>query len=854
MKSRHRLFVAQSAEYAELVKILTARGPGGALILGGLGIGKTTLVRAALARNDVPAPAMRVHCSPTLADEPYGALSPYLSVHAPTDSPAYVLREISAVLEASPAPIVVVEDAEFLDDETTFILSTLVENGAIKLIAIGHGRADGESTLFSLVESGLLSTIAVQPLSRDGVRFLAEELAGCEFTEAAIDVIVAMTGGNPTFVEAYIQACLDQGLVARDPDAGSGRLAALARLAPDPDELLVELVRDVSRSVPPVHRMILELLALAGPLPAVEISGLTGGEHRRLIESGILVTGTGGLTRLASEVHALVLRSIVPPGRSAELYEVWTQHAGDPSAPLQVLWALETGAAVHPDRVLDALEKANNDRDFSLAWKLAESGAAEESDHFTLAHARTMVGLGRHYSARTLIMEVAESSVDPNVLDLALRLLIMTLDKIETEVDIEAVERAWAGGARDLGGSASAGRERAGELADLWRIVHGAISGPSSIADAERILSSGALSADGRVLTRLALADLHSLAGRTETALHHAWAAHAELSGDDRMAADYQVLVLFRIGWSLVFSGRYDEAERFLSDAREATLRTALYRAGALGVLQALLELLQGQRASSRRTLDEAVVELRLRDLPQTLSLALGLRTLTAPQTPADSMLGVGDRVRPRWVLARAVLAATMRDSLEDYPLIERELIAASADQLFAGDAAGRDAGRRLGELASAGEGSRSALLAQLARVSLSDDPSAAESLAVDAAESGDSRVAALAYARAATICSDDGDIRRCGAVLRDLRDLLARNNMMPDGCVARALSLAELTRREQEIVDLTRDGRTNAEIARVLTVSRRTVEGHLYRIFSKLGIIDRSQLMQAQFRSGTGE
>jgi DNA-binding CsgD family transcriptional regulator len=57
--------------------------------------------------------------------------------------------------------------------------------------------------------------------------------------------------------------------------------------------------------------------------------------------------------------------------------------------------------------------------------------------------------------------------------------------------------------------------------------------------------------------------------------------------------------------------------------------------------------------------------------------------------------------------------------------------------------------------------------------------------------------------------------------------------------------SVTSLTRRQREIAVRAAQGSTNAEIAVALSVSERTVESHLYSVFAKLGISDRSQLAQ---------
>jgi DNA-binding NarL/FixJ family response regulator len=70
-------------------------------------------------------------------------------------------------------------------------------------------------------------------------------------------------------------------------------------------------------------------------------------------------------------------------------------------------------------------------------------------------------------------------------------------------------------------------------------------------------------------------------------------------------------------------------------------------------------------------------------------------------------------------------------------------------------------------------------------------------------------------------------------------------------GGVAAGTCEPTLTAREQEIVRCLVDGRTNDEIGAMLSIATKTVEGHLSRLFARLGIVSRVELAARAINEG---
>ncbi|MEW8978083.1 MAG: response regulator transcription factor [Symbiobacterium sp.] len=75
-----------------------------------------------------------------------------------------------------------------------------------------------------------------------------------------------------------------------------------------------------------------------------------------------------------------------------------------------------------------------------------------------------------------------------------------------------------------------------------------------------------------------------------------------------------------------------------------------------------------------------------------------------------------------------------------------------------------------------------------------------------------------------------------------------------PNPAAARAQEPCPLTPREREILILVAEGLTNAEIAKRLFISEKTVQTHRSNMLDKLGIHDRTELVRYAIRQGLVE
>lgn len=201
---------------------------------------------------------------------------------------------------------------------------------------------------------------------------------------------------------------------------------------------------------------------------------------------------------------------------------------------------------------------------------------------------------------------------------------------------------------------------------------------------------------------------------------------------------------------------------------------------------------------------------------------SVGIASGEAPgQATARPWADVGELVAHGFVLAATVDAAWLAD------------LAVDADR--AADAAAA---------AQAAEGSLLPQLGGYLEARVQGTAAALTEVARDLRGHGLHLHAALAHAAAVRALRSEGEPSAASLEAARLQQLVedAQGELTP--LLPWLTATRELTAREVEVARLIASGLTNREVAQRLVVSERTVDNHVYRIFRKLGVSSRDQIV----------
>lgn len=884
----------RTAEAEDIANKLLDPSLRGAVVLGPEGTGKTSLAAEVLRRLDGIVAPYRIHGSPVLSRIPYAVLTAFMdsSDAGDLDSPLVVLRNIRRFFRAradagSPQALLVVDDAQHLDEASSHVLVQLAMSGELRLFVLSRNRGTQIQELLSLARDGLMVRVDLAPLAADTVHRLCVQLLGGPLLTASGSILAQVSGGNPLYLKAIIAGARRNGdLVQRH---GAWYLRAVPTAM---DPTVQDLAKRLLHARTEAERHVLEAVALAGFLPRSALASLGDQESvQTLMDEGYLEAAPDvpDLIGYAQRLHADAVRSLVPPMRSMEIRAKIRSHAPGTGKALSLehlSWALDCGEAVPAGDLLSGARYANAAGNSELALRLAHSvsddplavGARVEAAVAYLAQ-------GDLSRAKTALEGAVAAAPDTDTLDAA----VLATARLQAAcahpgTEMRGLAEIWTARNHELD-AAPAGTRKSwvdygASVLALWgRIIDGNLLRAGFPADSGGFpgIEAGQAAAcdtatchEVKALGFALIAELHTASGSIGEAVRAGHEARNELLQDPNASSTIRGQVFVRRAMAFLHGGRFEKLRQLLQSERSAGPHHLLAYGGTIGLLEGALEIHQGRFREALLRLRPAVEALRTRDPERLLPYALGMAgyaaSVTGDTSPAakyaDEAVQAGYRGQAAsWLTALAFAAAAQaqQDTEEPPPPRIRELaaesrelgqLAAEKDILELALAVGDlKQARRLMDLTDSFEGSEASALNAYAAAVAADNPDQMVAAADEAVRCRKYLVAVECIGHAIRYYGAHNNLRRQRALIQQLRRRREELAGVTVSYLSPSVHQVRLTRREHEIVHLLLEGASTKDIATKFTLSQRTVEGHVYRIYVKLGISRRTEL-EAVYRA----
>jgi DNA-binding NarL/FixJ family response regulator len=890
-------FVGREDEVAATLSSILDRGLAGTVVTGEPGCGKTAFAQQVLHRLKNRVRCIPVHGSRALSEVPYGALSPYLGRLATHGDAVAVIRRLTelahrtdsgspghhGLASTSPPALLLVDNAQYLDAASSYVLAHLVMSGTARALVLTRKSGRRAQDLSSLTSDGLLKHLRLPHMTPSDISELCSRTLDGPVARGSSAFIAEAAAGNPMFAQALLTLGLRRNaLVQRNG------VWVLVDEAPIPDGHIQDLVRSLVIARPAGEQDVLELLALAGELPYSLLSRLAHEtDTANMLDEGILgrrSDATQGIF-VRSPIFREVLAGVIPYGRSAAMHRRvaddrdWDTGSVPMTARL-LEWGLECGRVLPASELLSAARTANNQHRPQSALRFAKAVTDPAVLPAAMVQqARALAGAGRIADSRELLVEVSAGRTPRDVAFEALVVAIQLARRSERPAEeLHHAAKFWLSfpGGDDHGNrldaAAASRQEELAVLISQLAINTGSLSSlPEAESELRRLAELPVAGSDIRAAALALLAERMDASGRSIEALRLAGRAATLLNSAKPVALDGRAFVMTRLMFSLIHAGRYWQVEEYINSFGGGPGDSPSYLKGTSELMVALVCVRQGRLQQGLETLIPAVEELHIADPEMLLPYALGLTALTAARLGERKLAlryaGKFQLLPPqgpqhRWLVA-AAYAHAAKAPREDAETAARlaDLAAQVRNMGFLRSEKeilevlcrypGSDHLDRLGQLAATFEGTEAEAGYLVAAARAAQDPE----MLLDAARAAEKALhyldAAESLAAAAQIYTRIGDLRQSGVMRHRLNLLLHKAGGISSQSLTEAAEGAELTQREHEIVAMAVEGLSNREIAKRLFVSQRTVEGHLYRTFSKLGIRRRKELGLAILSDG---
>ncbi|KXF83756.1 ATP-dependent transcriptional regulator [Rhodococcus ruber Chol-4] len=833
----------------------------GCVIAGQAGVGKSRLAHELVLRAMSAGFSVRSAVGTASARTvPLGALAGWCD--HPTSNPLQLIDQlVQSSASGGSDEVLSVDDAHLLDELSAFVIHHVAVRGTARLIVTVRSGEPAPDAVTALWKDGMLHRLDLQPLSRSESDALLASVLGSPVDEKSASRVWNLTRGNALYLRHLVAQEMTSGRLRECHGSWcwQGEFTV--------SDSIADLLGEQIRRLPEAVRTVLDTVAVAEPLPVAvlsEVSDLDAveeAENRGLIR--IDAEGRPRTARMAHPLYGELRRARAGDTRLRRLRGrvVSALAARPPSGPEDVVRRAvlhtDSDLPIDPDLFLSAARGAMALLDLSLCERLAHAsslaGGGAEAD---LCRAHALLLLNRGTEAEDVLA--------------AMTLESLTDDRLARLLTLRATNMLWI----------------LARSEESKRIVDDALGdAPPTVAESLRAVRTVQSAVAGDPLAALELGrDVDTTRVPPSAAMCAIWGTviaagdvgESDLASETasmgyRLAASWQEasyqrvgLVEFHVG-AMLLAGEVAEAEAVAARTYRECIRLPGVTSAVGTAIAGMAALGGGRLALALEHLERAFAEFKSLDYPVLMyrygillaqALAMAGRSTAATallsdvdqhRHPAFDFVDSERLLAHAWnhaALGEISTAAAVALRAAEYAVAHhqkaREVMCLQV-AVHLGDATGRV---RLAQLAENTRNRRACIAAAFASAVSAHDAEALSSVATQFEEMGDTAAAADAAARAA-LAFARANLRGSSLTLGARAQRLAQEC---GGLTTPALrEMADrdlpLTPREREVISMVMRGLTNRQIAEALTMSVRTVEGHLYRAQVKTGTHDRHEL-----------
>ena len=846
----------------------------GVALVGESGVGKSTLARSLAERLASRGHTVRfVLGTETGRAIPLGAFYRSVTVDA-THEPAIMLAAAHQSLEREENLVIVVDDAQLLDPLSATLVHQLAVSGKTRLIIVVRTGDPVPDAVTSLWKEQLVRPLSVKPFTREQIGELARYVLGGAVDGRLVDELHLRTAGNLLLLRGLMSAGRESGVLA-ETKTGWQLNGALRG-----DDELYDLVEFRLQSLTPQELEIIEVVATAEVLDwhvlqaVCDAHAVARLERRGLIQ--LVADGAQNVARLNHPVigEAAVRRAGIVRTRQVNtiLAQQLRKHTDSGAASADVRTRIQLAQfMMHSDLtpdlglIIEAAASAVTMSNVVYGEKLArfafDRGGGLPA---AIVLAEAVSWQGRGEEAEAVLGAFDPDGADELLtvqwgclraanlfwgcgrIDAARAVLASVKDRVDSDALLglgSSMEVSFAFFSGDMSEAITAGlalcATEPGPPAAVWAAMSTswALALSGRFDDCHRIADAGFRAAaqgeSGPQRFSIGLAEAMALTAAGDLAEAEAvQQRYAALAAGVREA---EAIVKAVAGVCDLARGAVRPASVALHESVAAMLEG--FPSGWLMLVAALL----AQAEAGQQHNDIAESALKLSEDANGPQVAVFLPELELARSWVQACSGQTSSARSHAARAAEIARQCGMDAVE---------MRALHTAVRFGD---RSQAPRLGELARALDGPLPEAIAAHARALADHDGQLLDDVAERFSSIGAMAFAADAAAQAAR------EHARASARAKELESSarahwLAGKFGLHSPAIDAATQPLPITDREREIAAMVAAGLSNRAIADRLSVSVRTVDGHLYRIFTKLNIQNREQLARLVRlnRSGT--